>query len=204
MKRTAIANRRSKNARDTATRENRQMRLTVDKMAGQQRRFFRRMGGTTATLSTGGGGVLALSTLGNTSLVSTTCADFASCANLYVAYRVIAMEVVVLPFFVANTTAVTVPVTIIVAPFMAATGFTTYAGAIDSSRSQVCSGYKSYKFTASNKGDNDAKLWTPTTAAIAGAEAYGLQCIGDATASTVSTPVWRVNVWYVVEFMLAA
>ncbi len=188
----------------TARAEDRRDSLYIDRFSAQSKSFIRRMSGGQLTISTGAGGTVALQTLASSANVSALAPDFSSCANLYVAYRVLAIEVLVMPFFPVNTTAVTVPVTMVVAPFQAGTGATTYGGLVDTSRSVVTSGYRSGKFYADAKQDKNAQLWTPITAAIGASNAFGLQVIGDAVACTASTPVWRSNLWYLVEFRTAA
>lgn len=173
-------------------------------VASSNNTFRRRMALATSSVSTSAGGVVTLTTLVNSSTSITGAADFSSCANMYVAYRVLAFEVRLLPFFPVNTTTVTVPVSIAVGPFMTGAGFTTFAGALDDSRSRCVSGYKEHTFYADNDGDLSAKLWNPTTGSIPSAQSFGLQCIGDSPTSTVSTPVWRVVSWALVEFKLAS
>ncbi len=195
--------RKNKN-KDTSRAEDRRDVILLDRFAAQGKSFIRRMSFSSATLSTGAGGVVALTTLVSSANVSASCPDFSSCANLYVAYRVLALECVVKPFYPVNTTAVTVPASIVVAPFQAGTGATTYAGMLDTSRSVVASGYSGGRFFADAQSDPNAKLWTQVTAAIGASNAFGLQCIGDSVAATATTYVWRVNAWAVVEFRTAA
>jgi len=188
----------------SASREHGYDLAQLDRMAAKSRFFLRRMALPVGTLSTGVGGVVAATTLVSSASVQSTAPDFASCANLYTSYRIRALEVKVLPFFPVNTTAVTVPALIAVCPFQNSGIPVTLASILDATDSQCCSGYRSYTFTADWGRDPNAKLWTLTNTAVAAGSSFGVCCIGFATGSTASTPVWALIAYAVVEFQLAA
>lgn len=159
------------------------------------------MAANIATLSTNGAGIIVLSTLASSISVS-TLPDFSAAATMWSAYRCRAIKVMVLPFYPVNTTTITVPAAIAVGPYENGVNSTTFTGYMDGPRVKLCSGYKAYTFYADYRMNNDAQLWTPVSSAIAGAEAFGISCIGFSTAATVSTSVWAVQAWYDVELRM--
>ncbi len=112
-----------------------------------------------------------------------------------------------LPAFPVNTTAVTVPALIYLCPFFGGVAPTTIAGFGDSSGLRLVSGYEKGKATVdflTLNLDADSHLWTPTNTTVPTSEQFGLVCMGSATASTVSTLVWKFCVFLEVEFKIAA
>ncbi len=154
------------------------------------------------TLSTSAGGVVPVTNLASTTGIS-SAPDFSSAAALYQAYRCRGIKVVVTPFYPVPLTPTTVPAALYVVPFWDGNPIASIAGALDSANLRICSGYKGFTFTVDGVNNDlflDERLWTPVSTSISGAESMGLTVVGQATASTVSTPVWRYSVWYDVEF----
>ncbi len=167
----------------------------------QDRIVSRRMAANLATLSTNGAGNIVLTTLASTISVS-TLPDFTSAATMFSAYRCRAIKVKVLPYYPIPLAAVTVPAAIAVGPYENGVNSTTFTGYADGPRVKICSGYKEYTFYTDFVKNKDAQLWTPVNSAIAGAEAFGISCIGMSTTSTASTNVWAVQAWYDVELRM--
>lgn len=167
--------------------------------------LYRRMMTIAETsISTNAGGVIAAVGVTSSSSV-TSCADWTSCASMYSSYRVRRILIKAFPFFVVNTTAVTVPALAWVVPFYGGLLPTTAAGFTDSSNVKCVSGYREWVFTANTlKKDNDldSHLWTPTNATIPATEQFGVAIMGNAVASTASTVVWRYTTFYEVEFKM--
>lgn len=189
--------------KQSARREERYDIAQLDRMAAKAARFQRRMAFSAANISTGVGGSVAATTLCNSAGLSASAPDFASCANLYTAYRVIAMEVHVLPYFPVNTTAVTVPSVMATCEFQAGLIPATYAQIADGSNPRLCSGYREAKFAVDFRRDPNAQLWTPTTSAVSSGNSYGIAVVSGGLASTASTSVWFVQAYALVEFQTA-
>ncbi len=193
---------RARGARgDTSAKENGRDAQLFKRLNSQDVIVQRRMAANIATLSTNAAGVIVLTTLASSISVS-TLPDFTSAASMWSAYRCKAIKVQVLPFYPNVTTATTVPAAIAVGPYENGVNSTTFVGYMDGPRVKLCSGYKGYEFYADYRKNKDAQLWTPVSSAIAGAEAFGISCIGFSTASTVSTTVWAVQAWYDVELRM--
>lgn len=167
--------------------------------------LYRRMMTIAETsVSTSAGGVIAATGITASGSV-TACADWTSCASMYSSYRVRRILVKAFPFFVVNTTAVTVPALAWVVPFYGGLLPTSAAGFTDSSAVKCVSGYKEWVFTADTlKGENDldSHLWTPTNATIPATEQFGIAIMGQSVASTASTLVWRYTCFFEVEFKM--
>jgi len=167
--------------------------------------FKRWLCGTTTTISTSAGGIVALATMANAASVS-SAPDFASLAGLYTTYRCRAIRVEVFPRL--NTAAyngsslATRPPVIACFPWVANTVPTTYQQALDVSGVKLLSGYSHGVISTTYKGDPDAHLWTGTGSAIGSNEQFGISCIGTATAAEVSAVVWDVIPQYLVEFRI--
>lgn len=158
------------------------------------------------TVVTSVGGLIALTTLASSSAVS-SATDFASMANLFVAYRVKALRVRLFPVFVANIAGVAPPPCQLCADvYSSGLSVTTYANMLDSAACQLWSGYSPKTLAANWDGLPDAHLWTPNNAAITANEAYGILLIGASgnTASQVSTTYYTYVVEYEAEFITAA
>ncbi len=172
----------------------------------QDKRIYRRwMAGAEATVSTGGGGIVALTTLANAAVINAT-PDFASVSALYTTYRCQAIRVAVFPLLTApvyNGAAIqTQPPVIAVFPWVSNTVPTTFAQALDVTGLKLISGYKQGVVMTSYQGDPDAHLWTGTGSAIGSNEQFGISCIGTNVASTAGSGVWRVIPMYLVEFRM--
>ncbi len=187
----------------SARREERYDITQLDRFGAKAARFLRRMAFSPVNISTGAGGSVAATTLCNSAGVSASAPDFSSCANLYTAYRVVAMEVHVLPYFPVNTTAVTVPSVMATCEFQSGLIPATYAQIADGSNARLCSGYKEARFGVDFRKDPNAQLWTPTTSAIASGNSYGVALVSGGMASTASTAVWFVQAYALVEFQTA-
>ncbi len=168
--------------------------------------YRRWLAGAESTISTSAGGVVALATLANAALISST-PDFSSLAALYTAYRCKAIRVQLLPILPApsyNGAALqTSPSGIVVFPWTSNTVPTTFQQALDVTGAKVMSGYKGGVISTTYRGDPDAHLWTGTSGAITGNEQFGISCLGTATTSTASSGVWKVIPNYLVEFRMA-
>ncbi len=171
----------------------------------EKRTLKRWVAASELTLSTGAGGLLALTTVANAASVSAT-PDFASLATLYTAYRVHAIRVQLFPFYPVTTYSaagvIVQPVVVAYFPWMANNVPTTFAQAQDVSGVKFVPGYKGAIVTTSFRGDTDAHLWTPTSSAIGSGEQFGISCIGSATAATANNPVHKALVDYLVEFRM--
>ncbi len=117
------------------------------------------------------------------------------------------MIIKALPFYVVNTTTITVPALVWVVPAYGGLYPSSAAGFADSSGVQFVSGYKPFTATVNRlKGDKDldSHLWTPTNATIPTTEQFGLYYMGMAVACTANTPVWRYTTYFDVEFKIMA
>lgn len=163
----------------------------------------RRVCGAVVNLSTNAGGLLVAATLISSSGASSS-SDFGSLAALFTSYRVKALKVTLMPFYPVpyfnGVGTVVVPATVACSEFRGGLGGATYQAIADGSKCRYLSGYKSFTLTADYSKDNDAQLWTPTTAAVGATESYGLLVCGQATAASVNTLVWAVNPEYLIEF----
>lgn len=176
----------------------------LDRLAAKSSTFLRRMGLAPSYISTSAGGVIPAGGLVSTGSVN-SAPDFSSCTALYQVYRVRAVEVHVLPFYPVATSTVVVPALIAVCPYQNGNPPASLQGIIDSSGSVMCSGYRGYKFTADFRRDPNAHLWTPVTSGIATTSQFGIAVCGQtAPTSTVSTPVWAIVAWAIVEFQAAS
>ncbi len=167
--------------------------------------YERWMAGAEATVSTGAGGLVALTTLANAASVSAT-PDFASAAVLYTTYRVKAIRVELYPYYTCpwynGTVAIGLPPVVACFPSSANTVPTTFQQALDCSGLKLFSGYKGGVIQTSWQGDPDAHLWTGTGSAIGSNEQFLISCIGTATATTVNTSVFKVIPYYLVQFRM--
>ncbi len=154
------------------------------------------------TVTTNASGVVVLQNLASSASIS-SFSDFSSLAALYTAYRAKAVRVTLLPYFPVNTTAVVVPATVIAAPWRGGLSPSSLTQHLESVNCTIMSGYKSYVLTNFYEGDEDAHLWTQTTAAIAATDSFGISCVGQSVGATASTNVWNLMVEWLVEFRMA-
>ncbi len=173
----------------------------------QQKVVYERwVAGTEASIATSAGGVVALTTLANAALISST-SDFASIAVLYTAYRCKAIRVDLFPYLTApvyNGAGVTImPTVVAMYPWTSNSVPTTFQQALDVTGLKLMSGYKGGTISTTWRGDPDAHLWTGTGSAIGSSEQFGISCVGTALATTASTTVWRVVPQYLVQFRMA-
>lgn len=168
--------------------------------------FERWVAGPEATIATGAGGTVALTTVANAASISSS-ADFASIAVLYTAYRCKAIRVEIFPAHVVpyynGTTNLTMPPVVAFYPWTTNNVPTTFQQALDVTGLKLLSGYKQGVIQTSWKGDPDAHLWTGTGSAIGSSEQFGISCIGTALTATVSAVVYRVCPMYLVQFRMA-
>jgi hypothetical protein len=167
--------------------------------------FVRRLTNS-GTIASNAAGAFPVGTLA-ASNAANACTDFASCANLAVAYRVKAMRVrvwPVLPFVVAGIAPP--PALLCCAEFSSGLSTASYANMLDSAACRFFSGFKPATFTTDWGKLLDAKLWTPTNAAIASSETYGIVYIGATglPASQVTTVYFAYVVEYETEFITSA
>ncbi len=151
------------------------------------------------TITTNGSGVIPYQLLASSATIS-SFSDFASLAALYTQYRAVACRVTLMPYFPVNTTSVVVPATCIAVPFRGGLAPSSITQFLESSNPVILSGYKKAVLTTHYEGDNDAHLWTQTTAAIPATEAFGLCIIGQSVGATATTNVWNLLVEWLVEF----
>jgi len=200
MQRRKNKNTRSK--QNTSAETSNDLRL-MKSLGAQTRVVTRRICGPPSTVSTNAGGLLVVTTLAGSQGAS-GAADFAQLAGLFTSYRVRAMRVQLRPFypvpFYNGVGTVVVPASIAAGFFQGGLGGATYQSLSDSAKPRFLSGYKQHDLTINYEGDNDAHLWTPTTAAISATEAFGIIICGQATAASVNTLVWHFCVEYAVEF----
>jgi hypothetical protein len=95
---------------------------------------------------------------------------------------------------------VIVPPSIACSEFRGGLGGATYQSIADGAKSRYLAGSKMYSITCDYDKDNDAQLWTATTAAVGASESYGLICMGTATAATANTAIWTANAQYIIQF----
>lgn len=169
--------------------------------------IFSRRIAVRVSVSTDGTGRVPITTLASSAAVS-ALTDFTKCAGLYLAYRVKCMRTTLNPVFQANVAGIAPsPATLVTFFFTSGVAAANYQDAIDSSGYRQHSGY-SLKIVAQAdwKGQPDAQLWTPTTAAVTAAESYGIAIVEDtsATVSQLSTLYYTGVTEYDVEFMAAA
>ncbi len=167
--------------------------------------YSRWMAGNESTISTSAGGVVALTTLANAALISST-SDFASVAALYTNYRCRAIRVDLFPVVTTpvytGAAVQTAPPVVCVFPSFANTVPTTFQQALDGAGMKLMSGYKGGTIMTSWRGDPDAHLWTGTGSAIGSNEQFLISIVGSAATSTASTAVFRVVPQYLVEFRI--
>lgn len=173
----------------------------VNATMGLNRSYMRRVC-SISTITTNGSGVLPYQVVTGSSQIS-GFSDFSSLAALYTQYRAVAVRVTLMPYFPVNTTSVVVPATVICCPYRGGLAPSSLAQFLESSNRFLLSGYKQYELTTHYEGDNDAHLWTQTTAAIGATEAFGLALIGQSVGATASTNVWNVMAEWLVEFRIA-
>ncbi len=133
---------------------------------------------------------------------ATATPDWASATAMWSSFRVHRIKLEWLPAFPVNTTAITVPASLYLIPFYGGVVPTTLAGFADSSGVRMVSGYRGGTFTVdflTMAKDGDSHLWTPTNTTIPTPEQYGIAVMGQSTASTASTLVWKYSVWLDVE-----
>lgn len=177
----------------------------LDNVAYKNTLYLRKIT-SSSVLATNGSGFIPISTLASSASVS-GLSDFSSAAGLYLEYRVKAMKAMLFPINAVNISGVSAPPAALTTfNFSSGVAAVTYQQALDSSGSKTWSGYKPIVATNDYKGNKDAQLWTPTTAAVTAAEAYGIAVSdsGVAPASPVSTTMFRVVTEYLVEFRSAA
>ncbi len=181
--------------------------MVLYKSVHDSKRIVQRwMAGAETSLSTGAGGIVALTTLANAASIS-SAPDFSSMAAVYTTYRCRAIRVDLYPQYTApvynGSVVVTPPTAICVFPCFANTVPTTFQQALDGTGMKVLSGYKGGFIMTSWKGDPDAHLWTGTGSAIGNSEQFLISAIGTALAATASAVVFRVIPQYLVEFRIA-
>jgi len=174
---------------------------------GNKLQIFERRIAVRFSISTDGTGRIPITTLASSASVS-GLADFTLLAGLYLAYRVKAMKATWSPVFAANVAGIAPsPALLASASFTSGLAPTTYAQTLDSSSLKLHSGYAERSTAVIDwNGQLDAKLWTPTNAAVAAAESYGVFVVSDssATVSQLSTLYFCGVAEYAVEFMSAA
>ncbi len=196
--------RQARGAKSTPKSEERKNLRRFGELASANLLYRRMMTIAETSITTSAGGLIPAAGVTSSASV-TSCADWTSCASMYSSYRVRRILVRAFPFFVVNTTAVTVPALAWVVPFYGGLFPTSAAGFTDSSGVKCVSGYKEWVFTADTlKKDNDldSHLWTPTNATIPATEQFGIAIMGNAVASTASTVVWRYTAFFEVEFKM--
>lgn len=170
----------------------------VDRLGSMQLKLFRRLANG-LSLGTNGAGVIPLSSLTSSANVN-AYPDFSSIASLYTAYRVHAFKCSFFPVLKVNTTAVNAPPYVVVAPFRGGLAPTSLQQLQESPDASSFSGYDRAVATVNYNGDNDAHLWTPTNAAVASSESFGLVVAGSSMLATSSTNTFYVYIEVVVEF----
>jgi hypothetical protein len=168
--------------------------------------YERWVAGTEASIATGAGGTVALTTVANAAIISST-SDFASIAVLYTAYRCKAIRVEIFPANVApyynGTTNIQMPAAVAFYPWTSNNVPTTFQQALDVTGLKLLSGYKQGVIQTSWRGDPDAHLWTATGSAIGSSEQFGISCIGTGLTATATATVYRVFPMYLVQFRMA-
>ncbi len=173
----------------------------INATMGLGRSYMRRLCAVNV-LTTNGSGVLPFQYLADSTQIS-SLADFSATAALYTQYRAVAVRVTLMPYFPVNTTGVVVPATVIAAPFRGGLAPASLVQFMESTDRTIMSGYKQYVLTTHFQGDNDAHLWTQTTAAISATESYGLVILGQSVGATANTNVWNLLVEWLVEFRVS-
>jgi hypothetical protein len=161
---------------------------------------------TSGTIATNGAGAVALGTLASSAGVS-SATDFATMGLLYSGYRVKGMRARVWPIYGVNVAGVAPPPSLVACSmFSSGQSVTNYANMLDSAGCKFFTGYKPATFAVTYDELIDAKLWTPTSAAISSTEAYGLVFIGASgnIAAQVTVVYWNFVIEYDTEFITAA
>ncbi len=167
--------------------------------------YERWLAGNETVISTSAGGVVALATVANSALISST-SDFSSLAALYTAYRCKAIRVQLIAVMNApaynGTTLRLPPAAVSFFPWTSNTVPTTYQQSLDVSGVKVISGFDHAVVSTTNQGDPDAKLWTGTGGAITNSEQFGISCVGTSQTASASVGVWIAIPQYLVQFRM--
>jgi hypothetical protein len=102
-----------------------------------------------------------------------SAADFAALANLFTSYRVLSIEVILMPVTVVNTT-----ISIEVGPYLSCewnggTSPSTYQQIADGANMQARDGRKIIKISAKNRQLQN-KSWTGITTSVTGTDTFGI------------------------------
>ncbi len=183
-----------------------QVAVRLWKNLHEDKRIYQRwMAGPETTLSTGGGGVVALTTVANAASIS-GLSDFSSMQNLYTTYRCVAIRVDFYPLYTIpyydGTTNVTMPAIVAVYPSFANTVPTSFQQALDVPGLRLMSGYKGGTISTTWRGDPDAHLWTGIGSAIGSNEQFLISAVGTSSGAAVSRGVFRFVAQYLVEFRI--
>lgn len=187
------------------TRMERAVNREVNVLKSLNIHFIRRIT-SSGTVSTNGSGFIPITTIASSGSVS-GLSDFSNVSGLYLEYRVRGMKATLMPINAVNISGVAAPPAMLVTAFFSSgVAAVTFQQALDSSGAKFHSGYRTIVAEVDFKGNKDAQLWTPTTAAVTSAETYGIFITdsGVAPASSVTTTMYRLVAEYIVEFRSAA
>lgn len=183
--------------------DDRAVNVQIDRLKGVNQHFVRRICSAGQAVSTTAGGIIAVTTLASSGAVS-ALSDFTPSAALFLEYRVRGMKVTWCPVWKVNAVSGAPPPMYAVAAFSSGLAGTTFQQALDSTGCKIVSGYDKFVAEATYKGNKDAQLWTPTTAAVTAAETYGLWIVSESTyAASASLAIGYFVAEYIVEFRTA-
>jgi len=143
-----------------------------------------------------------------------SCADWTNLSTRYLTFRVKAIRIRAWPI-VDMTTAVTVgggavtphPTAIAFATYKEGNSYLSYVSLCTGADGRIFNGReRCIEYTADWAGNPDAKLWSPTNAAIPTAQQFAIQFQdqGAAPASAASTTYYRILYEFEVEFNVPA
>jgi len=169
---------------------------------GRQARIFRRTlcsVGVISTTALGFVGVVNAASSGN----ATSAVNWSSYEAVALEYRVLAVEVEIMPIVNSQTTPTTpAPTLLAVCAFSSDDLPTTFGQVAQGPGGKTKNALRPIRFAASAKSFPNASLWTASAAAVPTANLFGVMIAdpGSVPASTASIPYFRVVVRYAVEF----
>lgn len=195
---------RSRQAKKNAgqRRDPEQSAMAVIRSVGHQARIFKRTLCSVGVISTS-----ALGFIGVTNVASsgnaTSAVNWSSYEAIALEFRVIAVEVNIMPIVNAQTTPTTpAPSLLAICAFSSDDLPTTFGQVAQGPGGKTKNGYRPITFAASAKDFPNAMLWTPSSGAVPTANLFGVMLAdpGSVPASTASIPYFRIVVRYAVEF----
>jgi hypothetical protein len=194
--------------KDDVRRRERHVNVRMDNLSSNKVVIERRIVAT-GTISTNAAGFI-VSNFVTTDQARSLGSDFGSFASRYTAFRVRACRIRLFPL-VDVTMAVNVgggavtphPQALVFASYREGLSYATYASAASGTDSRIfCGRERCIEYSADWSNNPDAKLWSPTNAAIPTSNVFGIQFLdtGAAPASGISTVYYRSVLDWDVQF----